>query len=109
MGHYAQRALTAEFSTTSADANHWEQAIGERAVTSGELARLVNPAIEGFCQPSLREALLMIAAVRGEVNAQKLGNWLSKIKGRQVKGKWIDQAPMLNGFKRWKLVSGGSL
>ena len=83
----------------------WSIVIDDRRVTAREVAEIAGQmAAVGFSHPDLREALLTVAADRGEISTRRLGRWLGENKGREVAGKRIVACEMEHGIGRWQLV-----
>ena len=87
---------------------HWRDAIGERPITAHELIALASERraahFDGkgeFKLPSLREALLDVAAEGGFISNRRLGNWLAKRKGRIVEALRLELATERGGSRRW--------
>jgi hypothetical protein len=93
--------------------HQWKEVIGEREVS---VKRLIESATEQ-CQFGLdlnyptmkhsdfRETLLVVAGEKGNINSRRLGNWLRTVRGRVVDRMRIEQAPMLDGNNRWRLIT----
>ncbi|TAN62713.1 MAG: hypothetical protein EPN20_10660, partial [Magnetospirillum sp.] len=71
----------------------WGAAFDDRVVTTREVADGSRWSPAAPDTPSLREALLLVAEDRGEVNPVRLGKWLGKIKGQVIGGRKIITAP----------------
>ena len=83
----------------------WSIAIDDRRVTAREVAEIAGQmAAVGLSHPDLREALLTVAADRGEISTRRLGRWLGENKGREVAGKRIVPCEMEHGIGRWQLA-----
>jgi hypothetical protein len=53
--------------------------------------------------PDLREVLLIVAGVRGDINSRRLGRWLGSVAGRIVGGRRIVKAGLNEGLQLWQL------
>jgi hypothetical protein len=94
--------------------HQWRAAVGDSEVS---VKRLIEIAIEreslppgnfntpGLKYPDLREALLVVAGDKGNVNSARLGQWLSRRKGQVIERLRIEQGiSMEHGAVRWKVV-----
>ncbi|MGH7072401.1 MAG: hypothetical protein ACREFO_20665 [Acetobacteraceae bacterium] len=52
----------------------------------------------------LHEALQAVAADRGRLSAQRLGNYLGRMRGRRLNGLRFEVAPQSRGVGRWQLL-----
>lgn len=85
----------------------WEMVIGaDNPRTVREVVELTEQQEFGgrLSHPDFREALLGAAGRRGRLDAQGLGNWLGRVKGRPVAGRRFDPAPQSHGVARWQLT-----
>jgi putative DNA primase/helicase len=68
----------------------WLEAIGlDRRCTAGEMKQVAEKKSDWnapLAHPLLNDALLQVAGGRGEIDAQKLGRWLGRKRGRIVDG-----------------------
>jgi hypothetical protein len=73
---------------------------GSLAVDEGTDGGGRNPGI-----PDLREVLLVVGGIRGDINSVKLGRWLGKVIGRNVGGRRILRAGVIDGLQYWEVRS----
>lgn len=85
----------------------WQGTIGELEVSAREAAARAAET-DGLgsrlAHPEFHEALLAIAGARGAVSTQRLGTWLGMVKGRHANGLHLEQAQLLRGITRWRVV-----
>jgi RepB DNA-primase from phage plasmid len=98
--------------------HEWTTAIGERAVTTSEVIEIAtrqrplhSVAIEEkrFVHDAFRDALLVVAAMGGNIDSRRLGVWLGRNKDRIVGGKKIVMGPMASGLNQWQVVPVGGV
>jgi putative DNA primase/helicase len=90
----------------------WAAVIGQEKITARKVSEWASG--EGLASTSgqnLRDALLAIAGVRGEIDTKRLGNWLRANKGARLEGSAFEDAGKANGQVVWKLhqYEGGTL
>jgi hypothetical protein len=104
------RSEDPKLSNLTAVLEQWSIVIGDRRVTTREVAETAaQQVMSSFSYPDFRDALLGVAAERGEISTGRLGRWLSANKGREVAGKRIVPAGMALGLGRWSLVRAGAV
>jgi hypothetical protein len=80
--------------------HRWNDALGNRRVTTAEI-------IAGaLASPEFREALLAVAGAAGAVNTMRLGKWLAANKDHLVDSPRIERMPMRDGVTTWALCGG---
>ncbi|MFE1601600.1 PriCT-2 domain-containing protein [Methylobacterium sp. ID0610] len=102
----------------------WREVIGEERVSAKDvIARAIEPdgsppdydtgyadrRGRGFRHSEFREALLSVAGEGGQISNLRLGQWLSRNKGRLVNGCRIVEAGTSAGVVRWMLSALPSL
>lgn len=81
----------------------WGANLGDQVMTARQVAdtaRMTFPPNTA----ELRQALLLVAEDRGEVNPVRLGKWLGKIKGQVIGGRKIITASGRSNTAAWRLV-----
>lgn len=92
--------------------SHWRTVIGSNEITAG---RLIDRASDmggfsddrDFHHAEFREALMAVAAQGGQLNAKRLGTWLSANANRIVDGLSLCPVGITDGSKRWQLQDRG--
>lgn len=90
----------------------WRKVIGSETVSAGEAAQraaeksstLFESGRSTFNHAEFREALLAVCNSGGFVEPGKLGNWLSRNKGRVVDGMRLELVGVKHGFNQWALM-----
>jgi hypothetical protein len=74
------------------------------ATSFGTSPTMVREAIQYsvFNSDDLREILMEVAEHRGEINARRLGKWLSRHQGRIVDGRRFERASGTTSAERWQ-------
>lgn len=81
----------------------WREEFGECASTVREAIKAASSrALIGDYR--LQDALLDIAAERGEINMRKLGRWLGKMRGRLQGGLRIERGNLHCGIQTWRVI-----
>lgn len=81
----------------------WRDAFGDARTAAADAAqRAISPG-------PLRDALMAIAADRGQVDARRLGNWLSRIVGQRLDGARFVEDGKRRGSALWKLEGAEGL
>lgn len=69
----------------------------------GERTGVADAILASQYKPGFRDALLAVAAERGDVNARRLGRWLAKVAGRRLDGARFVQDGQRHGSALWRL------
>lgn len=69
----------------------------------GERTSVADAILTSQSRPEFRDALLAVAAERGDVNARRLGRWMSKVAGRRLDGARFVQDGQRHGSALWRL------
>jgi putative DNA primase/helicase len=90
-------------SALSSVLEQWETAIGSapeaKPHSTLQVVSIANT-MPGF--PEFREALLSVAGERGAISVARLGNWLGRVKDREVAGRRFCKT-VVDGTSRWQL------
>lgn len=93
-------------STARAVIATWHATVGDKRVSARELAELSEQqGVNGWSYPEFRNALMVVAADGGKVSGRRLGMWLAKAKNRIVDGYRIEDAGVIDGITRWRVVA----
>jgi putative DNA primase/helicase len=103
------RAGDPRLATLTAVIEQWDQTVGTSRTTVSDViekACLREDAYSGggrFLNPSLRDALLIVAGQGGMIDGRRLGNWLSANKERVVNYKRFIQDGTRQGTACWRI------
>lgn len=101
----ASRANDPVLTTLRTALESWHAAFGDVPMTSGGVAAALNgfdpTTAEGERLTVLRAALVSVAAIRGQIDATRLGKWIGSQKGRPTGGLMFEEAGAHGGAKRW--------
>lgn len=75
----------------------------EKFATTPKMVRDAIKATLVFDQTELRELLLEVADVRGEISSKRLGKWLSRHQGRIVDGMRFERNSGTTSAERWQV------
>jgi hypothetical protein len=81
----------------------WHAEFADRAVTVREAIKAASSRAL-MDDHRLQDALLDVAAERGEINMRKLGRWLGKTRGRMQGGFRIERGNLHCGIQTWRVV-----
>jgi hypothetical protein len=84
----------------------WRASIGPRIPTTCAAAIELAERRDGMGQlehPMLHEAIEMVASDRGKLSKQRLGNYLSRVRGRVLNGLYFEQVSQSQGLNQWQI------